>query len=240
MAGFKTHITTSSVLGIAYGGAGAMMFRNANEEIPVATCLLSAGLCSLGGILPDLDSDSGVPLRETVAFTAAVVPLLLMDRLAQIGFSSEMLVVLGATLYLTIRFGISALLKRFTIHRGMFHSIPAALFAAEIGFLLCSGETLAQRYYKGGAVLLGFMSHLLLDEIYSIEWKKVRLKNSFGTAIKFWGGSTYANVLTYAQALILALVVWKDPGLVDSVESQLKQGKSVPQIAREEIKTLFR
>ena len=84
------------------------------------------------------------------------------------------------------------------------------------------------------------MSHLLLDEIYSIEWKKVRLKKSFGTAIKFWGSSISANVLTYAQALILALVVWKDPGLVDSVESQLKQGKSVPQIARDEIRTLFR
>ena len=134
MAGFKTHITTSSVLGVAYGGAGAVMFRDANGEIPVATCLLGTGLCSLAGMLPDLDSDSGVPLRETVAFMAAVVPMLLMDRLAQIGFSSEMLVVLGASIYLLIRFGISALLKRFTVHRGMFHSIPAALIASEIGF----------------------------------------------------------------------------------------------------------
>jgi membrane-bound metal-dependent hydrolase YbcI (DUF457 family) len=240
VAGFKTHITTSSVLGVAYGGAGALLLRDANGEIPIATCMLGAGLCSIAGMLPDLDSDTGVPLRETVAFTAAVVPLLLMDRFSQLGFSSEALVVAGATVYLLIRFGFLKLLKRYTVHRGMFHSIPAALIAAEIGFLLCSGETLSQRYFKGGAVLLGFMSHLILDEIYSIDFRHLRLKSSFGTAIKFWGPSSFANLLTYAFVLSFALIVWKDPSLVDSVESQIQQGKSVPRIAIDEIKTLFR
>lgn len=240
MAGFKTHITTSSVLGIAYGGAGALLLRDANGEIPIAACVLGTGLCSVAGMLPDLDSDTGVPLRETVAFTAAVVPMLLMDRLGQMGLSSEWLVVLGAAIYLSIRFGIFPLMRRFTVHRGMFHSLPAALIAAELGFLLCSGESLTQRYYKGGAVLLGFMSHLILDEIYSVDLRHVRIKKSFGTAIKCWGTSNYANIAVYVQVLILTLVVWKDPQLVDSVEHQLQQGKSVPQIAIEEIKTILR
>lgn len=240
MAGFKTHISTSSVLGIAYGGAGALWLHSPSGEIPIATCVLGAGLCSVGGMLPDLDSDTGVPLRETVAFIAATVPLLLMDRLSQMGVSSEAMVAGGVVAYLIIRFGLLAILKKFTVHRGMFHSLPAALIAAEIGFLLCSGETLEQRYYKGGGLLLGFMSHLILDEIWSVDFSHARLKSSFGTATKLWGSSRLANAGVYIVVIMLGLVVWKDPGLVSSVETQLKQGKSVQHIAIEELKTLFR
>ena len=42
MAGFKTHITTSTVLGIGYG-AGAHVLYN----VPLPTCALAAGLCSV-------------------------------------------------------------------------------------------------------------------------------------------------------------------------------------------------
>jgi len=240
LAGFKTHITTSSVLGVAYGGAGALWLSSPQGEIPVATCVLGAGLCSIGGMLPDLDSDTGIPLRETVAFIAATVPLLLMDRFSQLGFSSEAMVAAGAVAYLVIRFGLLAMLKHFTVHRGMFHSLPAALIAAEIGFLLCSGETLTQRYYKGGGLLLGFLSHLILDEIWSIDFSHARLKSSFGTATKFWGQSRYANIGVYLVVITLGLIVWKDPGFVDSVETQLQAGKSVQRIAIDEFKTLFR
>ena len=240
LAGFKTHITTSSVLGVAYGGAGALWMQGPQGEVPIATCVLGAGLCSIGGMLPDLDSDTGVPLRETVAFIAATVPLLLMDRFSQMGFSSEAMVAAGVVAYLVIRFGLLAVLKKFTVHRGMFHSLPAAMIAAEIGFLLCSGETLTQRYYKGGGLLLGFMSHLILDEIWSVDFKQARLKSSFGTATKFWGSSRLANVGVYIVVIMLSLIVWKDPGFVDSVETQLKAGKSVQKIAIDELKTLFR
>ena len=224
MAGFKTHITTSSVLGVAYGGAGALWLQSPQGDIPVATCILGAGLCSVGGMLPDLDSDTGVPLRETVAFIAATVPLLLMDRFSQMGFSSEAMVAAGVVVYLAIRFGLLAVLKKFTVHRGMFHSLPAALISAEIG----------------GGLLLGFLSHLILDEIWSLDFSHARIKSSFGTATKLWGSSRLANVGVYIVVISLGLIVWKDPGFVSSVEAQLKQGKSVQRIAIEEFKTLFR
>ena len=92
MADFKTHITTSSVLGIGYGAAGAWLLREPGGDIPIATCLIGAGLCSISGILPDLDSDTSIPLRETVAFTAAVVPMLMIHRFAHLGLSHEQMV----------------------------------------------------------------------------------------------------------------------------------------------------
>ncbi|NIL99066.1 MAG: metal-dependent hydrolase, partial [Planctomycetales bacterium] len=111
MAGFKTHITTSTTLGIAYGGAGLWLLPEPGGELPLAACVLATGLCSIGGMLPDLDSDSGIPLRETVAFTAAVVPMLLIHRWSHLGLSHEMMVIVGGLIYLLIRFGLFALLK---------------------------------------------------------------------------------------------------------------------------------
>ena len=66
MAGFKTHITTSTVLGIGYGAGAHLLYG-----LPLDTCMLAGGLCSVSGMLPDLDSDSGVPIRESMAFAAA-------------------------------------------------------------------------------------------------------------------------------------------------------------------------
>ena len=36
------------------------------------------------------------------------------------------------------------------------------------------------------AVILGFLSHLLLDEMFSVDLRGTRIKRSFGTAMKFW------------------------------------------------------
>lgn len=212
MAGFKTHITTSSLLGVAYGGVGLAAY-----DVPPSTCLLAGCLCGVSGMLPDLDSGPGIPLRESLAFAAAVVPMLLIDRARHMGMSPEWMVLAGALVYLLVRFGIGAFLRRYTVHRGMFHSLPAAIIAGEIAFLLCTSGDLKLRYYKAGAVVLGFMSHLLLDELYSIEWGRgrLRLKRSFGTAVKIWGDGAWANVSTYAKLVVLTLLVLRDPIWVD-------------------------
>nr|NIL96953.1 metal-dependent hydrolase [Planctomycetales bacterium]NIM08624.1 metal-dependent hydrolase [Planctomycetales bacterium]NIN08092.1 metal-dependent hydrolase [Planctomycetales bacterium]NIN77226.1 metal-dependent hydrolase [Planctomycetales bacterium]NIO35354.1 metal-dependent hydrolase [Planctomycetales bacterium] len=217
-------------------------FHEPQGELPLASCLLATGLCSIGGMLPDLDSDSGIPLRETVAFTAAVVPMLLIHRLSHLGLSPEMMVIVGGLLYLLIRFGFFAMLKRYTVHRGMFHSIPAALIAAELAFLLCSYETAAIRYYKAGAVLLGFMSHLVLDELWSIEWKRGRwqLKKSFGTAMKLWGSDRFANLSTYAKLAVLGFLAMADPVVMERIETRMRQADELPRTAIEKVETIWR
>jgi hypothetical protein len=164
-------------------------------------------------MLPDLDSGPGVPLRESVSFAAAVVPMLLIDRFEQMGLAPETMVLIGGFIYLFIRFGISKALKKYTVHRGMFHSLPAAAIAAELTFLACGNETLWARFFTAGGVLLGFMSHLVLDEIWSIQFKGGRwqLKSSFGTAIKLWSQSRWGNISAYAKLAVLTLAVWEDP-----------------------------
>jgi hypothetical protein len=209
MAGFKTHITTSTLLGIG-GGAGAFAFYH----VPLPTCALAAGLCGVSGMLPDLDSGPGRPLRESTAFAAAVVPMMLIDRMEQFGLAPETIVLLGGAIYLLIRFGLGWLLRNFTVHRGMFHSLPAAIIAAELTFLVCSHEheDIAHRIFNAVAVFTGFMSHLLLDEIWSLDFMHARIKKSFGTAMKFWGDSFVPNLAAYVILAALTFAVLKEPG----------------------------
>lgn len=208
MAGFKTHVTTSTVLGMGYAGAGMLY------GMPIDASLVAGGLCGVSGMLPDVDSDSGIPIRESMAFAAAVVPMLLVDRFQQLGLSHESMVLAAGSIYLFVRFGVAAMLKRYTVHRGMFHSIPAAILFTELAFLMCGSHNLELRYLKAGGVFLGVMSHLMLDEIYSIEWHRFRLKKSFGTAIKFWGDSLWGNLSVYVKLVIVTAMVLGEPMVV--------------------------
>jgi len=209
MAGFRTHITFSTVLGAGYGTAAYMLY-----DVPLPTCILAGGLCGVSGMLPDVDSNAGRPLRESMAFAAAVVPMMLVDRFRHLGLSSESIVLIGAGLYLLIRFGLGKLLQDYTVHRGMFHSLPAAAIAGEFAFLVASGEDVRIRWYKAGAVVIGYVSHLLLDEIYSVEWHRgrLRLKHSFGTALKLFGSKWWPNVSTFLKLAVLTYLVLKEPG----------------------------
>lgn len=223
MANFRTHITASTVLGIGYG-AGAYFAYG----VPWPTCAVAAGLCSVSGMMPDIDSDSSTPQRESMAFASAVVPMMLVHRFQHLGMTHEMILLAGAAVYLFIRFGAAALLRWYTVHRGMFHSIPAALVFGEVAFLLASGDDYL-RLFTAGAVVIGYMSHLLLDEIWSIEWARgLHLKSSFGTALKLYGDGTWSNVSCYAKLLILTAAILFVPQLPD----QSKSGPgSTPQTA---------
>lgn len=212
MADFTTHISTSSALGVAYASAGYFMLG-----MPVPSCLVAGGLCSVSGMLPDIDSDSGVPQRESIGFAAAIVPMLAMERFAQMGLSHEMLAVIGGGAYLFIRFFVGWLIKVYTAHRGMWHSVPAMLIAGLLAFVVASGPTIDVRLFKSCGVILGFFSHLFLDEVWALDfsWGLPRPKKSFGTAIKFWGDSLWGNVLCYSIIGLLAIPAIADPAVLE-------------------------
>ena len=211
MAGFKTHITTSCTLGAGYAALGVY------QGVSIEGSLVAGCLCGIGGMLPDIDSDSGVPIRETMGFFAAVTPMMLVDRFQHFGWNYEQMVLAGAVSYLLVRFGVAKLLKRYTVHRGMFHSIPALFIFTGIAFLVSGSTNLHVRYFKAGGVFLGVLSHLMLDEIYSIEWAggRWRFKKSFGTAIKLWGDDLWGNFSVYWKLALVVLMILSEPSVMD-------------------------
>ena len=217
MADFRKHITTSSLLGVAYGAAAHTFFH-----VPLSTCVLAGGLCGVSGMLPDVDSNSSKPLRESLAFGAAMVAMMTADRFAEIGMNPEWVVLAGAAVYLFVRFVLGQFLRRYTIHRGMFHSLPAAVIFGEIAFLLASGTDVRLRAYKAGAVVIGYLSHLVLDEMHSFQWRRgrLRLKRSFGTALKMFSHSWWATASTYIKLGLLTYIVLYEPGWMEQVRQK--------------------
>ena len=211
MAGFTTHITTSCTLGAGYAALGAW------HGLPIEASIVAGCLCGVGGMLPDIDSDSGVPLRETMSFFAAVAPMMLVDRFQHFGWNYEQMVLAGAASYSVVRFGLAKILKRFTVHRGMFHSIPALLIFTGVAFLVSGSSNLHLRYFKAGGVFLGVLSHLMLDEIYSIEWSggRWRFKKSFGTAIKLWGDDLWGNFSVYWKLALVVVMILSEPSVME-------------------------
>ena len=194
MASYRGHLTFSTALGAAYGALACWHF---GMDWPTAA--LGGALTAVSGLLPDLDSDSGVPVRELFGLAAATVPFLLLRRLDAHGLSMEQMILVLGGVYAIIRYGLSAFFKRITVHRGMFHSIPAMGIAGLIVFLLYHNPELRLRLYLAGGAMLGFLSHLILDELCSVDIAGATLKlNKYaGSALKLWSVSTLATLTTY-------------------------------------------
>lgn len=224
MADFKTHITASSALGAIIGTTAYYTF-----DMPADHCLIAGGLCGAAGMLPDLDSSSGIPQREMLSLVSVVVPMLMLDRFREFGMEPEQMVLAAVGLYALIRFGVGGLFKRYAKHRGMWHSIPAAVIAGMITYLVAMSGDASIRVFKGWAVMMGFLSHLMLDEIYSVDWqgKKIRVKRSFGTALKFIGSKPINNILIYTKLIVLGIMIFSDDMFMDFMCNTIDENPSV-------------
>lgn len=219
LAGFKTHISTSTMVGVVYGYWGAT-----TQGMSIESALLAGGLCSVAGMLPDLDSATGIPLRETTLFLSAVIPILMVDRFRDMGLSHEAMALASMLIYILIRFVVVEFFRRYTVHRGMWHSIPAALIACLGAYLIMPCPSEAIRVYKSLAVLIGFLTHLILDEIWSLDFSsgRLRVKKSFGTALKFFNDDLWANVSVWGKLALLCYLAWGDQAILDRLRQRVK------------------
>ena len=208
MASYRGHLALSAPLGVAYG---ALVLLNPEWNGDWAPAVLGAGVCTLGGLLPDLDSDSGVPVRELFGITAAAFSAVAYFPLhKRLGLSPEKALVLVAAIYFLIRYGVSQLFRKMTVHRGMFHSLPAMLIAGLAVYLGFPSDDGMLRLYLGGAVMVGFLSHLVLDEIYSVDFNgmAIRLNKFAGSAVKLGSSSWLATLTCYVILLALGYLAW--------------------------------
>jgi hypothetical protein len=200
MASFYGHFGTGLVLGGAYAAAGAWY-----GHYDWGVVFLAGATTAIGALTPDLDSDSGRPIRELFGLAGTVFPLFLIPRLRQSGLTVEqaLCVMIGA--YLFIRYGLSRFLKKLSVHRGMFHSIPALFVAGLAVFDVYHHENVLIRLYLAGAMMVGFLSHLILDEIFAVDLRGIpRLKHSFGTALKLTSRSWKATLFCYLLLFFMA------------------------------------
>lgn len=205
MANFKTHITVAATLSTIVGAA----LYSANITT-VLTTLVIIMLGTIGGILPDIDSDHSTSIRlvfDTVAGLLAFAVLFYTLK------SSSILVALIA--FLGSIFIVSVVLftvfKKFTSHRGIFHSVPMAFIFGLMTVLLFHfifHMELAFSWLSGCMVIFGVFVHLILDECYSVDLSGGRFKKSFGTALTFFQmGRSLSYISLYALVIALFFIV---------------------------------
>ena len=137
-------------------------------------------MTTIGGLLPDLDSNSGVPVREMFGPAAVRSRCCSVRPAAQRTVDRRQILVFLGGVYLFIRFGLSRVFKHLTVHRGMFHSIPGVLIAGLVVYLTYHQPVLRTRFFLAFGVMIGFRS-LVLDEIYSVDFHGVTIKlNKYG------------------------------------------------------------
>ena len=206
MAQFKTHLAG----GVAAGaGISALGFFTQGLNLTQACAVFVIG--SVGGLLPDLDSDTGKPLALLFELISVLIPaLLFMSFVRQEWTSPEFLVCYFTLSYLFINYVVCALIKRLTVHRGIMHSVPFALLSGGIGYILFASSGKGIATIAGLAVLAGCLTHLVLDELNSftlkfgfIPW----LKRSSGTALKLKSDSLAINLLIYCLIITVAIAM---------------------------------
>ncbi|MDR2115155.1 MAG: metal-dependent hydrolase [Planctomycetaceae bacterium] len=220
MGNFRQHITCSTVTGIVLGGVGYSF------GLPLPTCLLSAGLCSIAGMFPDIDSDTSRSFQECIYLAAGIAAVLFVQRLRQLTIEPDIIMLGGGAMLLFVRFGVGELVKKTTSHRGMFHSIPAAVFAGQITYFLATGIT-EERIFKAFAISSGYLSHLILDEICSVD-SNGHVKKSFGTALKWFDlKKKRATLILYTMVISMGVTMFNDSEFDASAKQLISDGKNM-------------
>jgi hypothetical protein len=212
MAGYREHISVSGLLGVTVGVGATYGFGFTPIQGAIAGCLTG-----VAGMLPDLDSASGRPVRELFGLCAVVASLIVMQNLVETRGDLEEAMFYSVFTYAAVRFGGKYLFSKLSVHRGMFHSIPALLISAQITFLFYHGDTLRVNLLMAVGVAVGFMSHLILDELYSVHWSgvTVKLKSSAGSAVKFFSSSLFPNFIAYSLLCAITYATLMQLGLVE-------------------------
>jgi hypothetical protein len=137
--------------------------------------------------------------------------------------------------YYLLRYGTRTLLTRLMVHRGMSHSIPTCFVWGAIVYLTYPSQYHPIRVWMAGAVMAGFLSHLVLDEVFSVDLKGQRVKRSFGTAIKLWAPSMVSTLGVYLLLYVLTRAVlneWPQGSVVASLREPVP-APAIPELPRQ-------
>ena len=206
MANFATHLA----VGIIGSGALATLTL-ASGMVPPADIVTLAIAGSVGAILPDIDLGNSRPSQLLFTGLGIVIAFAVLFNVGYKYSIAEMWLVWTAT-FLAIRFGGANIFHHLSHHRGIFHSLLAGLFFAALTSIFYArglGHGPGLAWLAGAFVFVGFLSHLILDEIYSVDVMNNKIKKSFGTAIKI--ADFQHPGASVAMAAAVALAIWFAP-----------------------------
>ncbi len=181
MANFTTHIAAGTVV------AGALATLTLAADVVAPENLIAVTMAGvLGSVLPDIDLKDSRAGRGMFAGLGIFFSFAVLFSFAAKYSIAELWILWLGTL-VAVRYGLHFVFHRLSVHRGIWHSLLAAAFcsaATAIVFYYILGRHEGVAWLAAGFMFAGYLVHLALDEIYSVDVMDVRIKSSFGTALK--------------------------------------------------------
>lgn len=228
MASFNTHFN----VGLVVSGLVATGTLVAGIATP-GEAFIYLGLGALGSLLPDLDAANSIPTRIGAGLLSISLAFTVVFLLAKRLLSP--LELLGAWIitFLFFRYLVFALVTRLTVHRGLFHSIPAGIALGLTTTVLAANlmqQPSLKAWLAGAFIAGGYLVHLLLDECYSIDWAGRKVRRSIGSACKLWSNANWLGTLgLYLACVGLYVLSPPSPRLFLHTLVALKAQASLPQ-----------
>lgn len=204
MANFTTHIAVGTVV----SGALATLTLAADVVAPEnLVAVTMAGV--LGSVLPDIDLKDSRPSRAMFAGLGIFFSFAVLFNVATQYSVAELWILWLGTLVF-VRYGLHNVFHYLSVHRGVWHSILAAVFssiATAAVFYHMLGRHEGVAWLGAGFMFLGFITHLVLDEMYSVDVMDTRIKASFGTALKLadFRHPSHSVVMAIAAAALFTI-----------------------------------
>jgi len=218
MANFTTHIAVGTIV------SGTLATLTLAADVIAPDNLIAVTMAGvLGSVLPDIDLKDSRPAKALFSGLAVFLSFTVLFSFAY-NFSIVEMWILWLGTFFAVRYPIKATFHRFSYHRGIWHSVLAGLFfcfvtAALFKFRFGRHEGVA--WLAGGFMFVGYLTHLVLDEIYSVDVLDTRVKASFGTALKLFDGRRPLDSIAIAAAAIGAFMLTPPPTtFVDGITSR--------------------
>ncbi len=183
MANFNTHLNGA----FAVSGIAALTIYKTGL-IDDSGFLMCVALGTIGGLLPDLDSDNSTPIKLGFNLASFMFAFgLVMHWRDELSLLALMALWLAG--YGFMRYVVFYIFTTMTVHRGVIHSVP---YMAILGLgLTCLSyfvmdNALITSWFYGLFLFGGALVHLSLDELYSVNLSGMKMKRSSGTAMKFY------------------------------------------------------
>ena len=212
MAGYKAHMAFGMVT-----AAGWTFIVITLSLVSVWFLPLIFVATVVGAFLPDLDSDTGAPLKILLiifsVIGSAVTGWIVLNQ-----EESSLLQLAGFVAFsgLFIYYVIGGIFKKLTNHRGIFHSIPAVVLSAMLTLTLLNQIDLDLniKMMVSLGVGLGYLCHLILDELNStVNLGGIPFipNKSIGTALKLYSKNWKLSLGVYG---ITGWLIFQNWGII--------------------------
>ena len=232
MANLQQHLIASSAIGIV---GSSFMVLNSNADYSDFYTYTLASI--IGGLIPDLDSDDDNAATTIFSiagiFISSYILIWLLPSLYKIDvpYSYVSTIIIFALGIIFSRFGLYNIFKKYTQHRGIWHSIPMCIIISSallLSLYYILGYSKAESINISWFIFISYLVHLLLDEVVRKDFMNNNCNKGFGNAMTIfsWKHKLYYGV-SWSVAIILLISLPNSMGIYSNIINTISSIMSI-------------